>query len=151
MPGVLPSAEEHGPLLVRHARQILELRAYIAKLVLANNKTKGQLSQLSEQNASMTAHIQHLGAELEKTTKTALRYGNVMMNLHSSIRALNDHNQELQRTNARLQAQLSDLGIVVPDLPELDEAAMPPWDGPPATATEAPIPDAQFDEFFRSL
>ena len=147
-PPPLPNPEDYGALHVRHAQQLLEVRRYIAKLIVNSNRFKDQVAELIGQNTSMSEQIRQLDAQLAKTTVTALRYGKVMMDLHGVIQALNDQNQELLDTNARLQAQLSDLGIVVPDLPKLDEATMPPWNPPPS---ETAVSQFQFDELMSDL
>lgn len=147
-PPPLPNPEDYGALHVRHAMQILEVRKFIAKLVINSNRVKGQIADLTEQNRSMSEQIRQLDGQLAKTTVTTLRYGKVMMDLHAVVQALNEQNVELQATNARLQAQLSDLGIVVPDLPELDEATMPPWNPP---LSETAVSQFQFDDLMSDL
>ena len=147
-PPPLPNPEDYGALHVRHTMQILEVRKFIAKLVINSNRVKGQIADLTGQNTSMSEQIRQLDGQLAKTTVTTLRYGKVMMDLHAVIQALNEQNVELQATNARLQAQLSDLGIVVPDLPELDEATMPPWNPAPS---ETAVSQFQFDELMSDL
>ena len=147
-PPPLPNPEDYGALHVRHAQQLLEVRRYIAKLVVNSNRCKDQVAELIGQNTSMSEQIRQLDAQLAKTTVTARRYGKAMMELHDVIAALNDQNQQLLDTNARLQAQLSDLGIVVPDLPNFDEATMPPWNPPPS---ETAVSQFQFDELMSDL
>lgn len=144
----LPNPEDYGALHIRHTMQLLEVRRFIAKLVVNSNRVKGQIADLTEQNTSMSDQIRQLGGQLERTTATTLRYGKCMMDLHGAIQTLNEQNQELQETNARLQAKLSDLGIVVPDPPELDEATMPPWNPAPS---ETAVSQFQFDELMSDL
>ena len=147
-PPPLPNPEDYGALHVRHTQQLMEVRRFIAKLVINSNRFKGQIAELTGQNTSMSEQIRQLDVQLAKTTVTTLRYDKVMRDLHGVIQALNDQNQELQDTNARLQAQLSHLGIVVPDLPKLDEATMPPWNPAPS---ETAVSQFQFDELMSDL
>ena len=147
-PPPLPNPEDYGALHVRHTQQLMEVRRFIAKLVINSNRLKGKIEELTGQNTSMSEHIRQLEGQLAKTRVTTLRYGKDMMDLHGAIAALNDQNQELLDTNARLQAQLSDLGIVVQDLPEVDEATMPPWNPAPS---ETAVSQFQFDELMSDL
>ncbi len=147
-PPPLPNPEDYGALHVRHTQQLMEVRRFIAKLVINSNRFKGKIEELTDQNTSMSEHIRQLDVQLAKTTVTTVRNNKVMMDLQGVIQALNDQNQELLDTNARLQAQLSHLGIVVPDLPKLDEATMPPWNPAPS---ETAVSQFQFDELMSDL
>ena len=147
-PPPLPDPEDYGALHVRHAQQFLEVRRYIAKLVVNSNRFKDQVAELIGQNTVMSEQIRQLDARLAKTTATTRRYGKAMMELHDGIAALNDQNQQLLDTNARLQAQLYDVGIVAEDLPDFDEATMPPWNPAPS---ETAVSQLQFDELMSEL
>ena len=147
-PPPLPNPEDYGALHVRHAQQLMEVRRYVAKLVVNSNRFKDQIAELIGQNTTMSEQIRQLDAQLAKTTATTRRYGKALMELHDGIAALNDQNQQLLDTNARLQAQLYDVGIVVEDLPNFDEATMPPWNPAPS---ETAVSQFQFDQLMAEL